>query len=285
MATYQYPSVTYQEWRDLAALTGADRRLYQDLLSRMDAFFADFRAAYYRRSGTDLSKTLLPSLETWNVHRLDTFYQAGVRRFYEQIIHSHITNNPNAGYRMSKPEGKAWQEVYASFWKFVGVLLGDEDRPGNSINWPRVYTAWRDVSNMLIKGYSAGCFEAWTIPCLYVVGRYLRIFAIKADEQSQKLDRPGTFTADYQDDMVEESSKHEKLEDSARVLNRIFTLCISDRQVNLSRYLDHSADGGRERAPLEDSRKWGIYYVTDLLFKTYFRVCTALDLNALRCSC
>ena len=238
----------------------------------MDALFVEYRAAYYRKSGTDLSKTLLPSLEAWDWQRLDAFYQAGLGRFYEQIIHSHITNNPNAGYRMSKPEGKAWQEVYVSFWKFVGVLLGDGESPDKATNWPKVYAAWRDVANMLIKGYSAGCFEAWTIPCLYVVSRYLRFFAIKADEQSKKLDRPRTFNAEYQDDMVEESSKHEKLEDSARVLNRIFTLCISDRQVDLSRYLNHLADCGRERAPLEDSRKWGIYYITDLLFKTYFRV-------------
>ena len=26
------------------------------------------------------------------------------------------------------------------------------------------------------------------------------------------------------------------------------------------------------RAPLEESRKWGIYYTTNLLFKTYFKV-------------
>lgn len=27
------------------------------------------------------------------------------------------------------------------------------------------------------------------------------------------------------------------------------------------------------RAPIEDSRKWGLYYTTNLLFKTYFKVC------------
>ena len=26
------------------------------------------------------------------------------------------------------------------------------------------------------------------------------------------------------------------------------------------------------RAPIEESRKWGLYYTTNLLFKTYFKV-------------
>lgn len=25
-------------------------------------------------------------------------------------------------------------------------------------------------------------------------------------------------------------------------------------------------------APIEESRKWGLYYITNLLFKTYFKV-------------
>ena len=34
----------------------------------------------------------------------------------------------------------------------------------------------------LIRGYTNCGFEAWTVPCLYVAGKYMRIFAIKADE-------------------------------------------------------------------------------------------------------
>lgn len=29
------------------------------------------------------------------------------------------------------------------------------------------------------------------------------------------------------------------------------------------------------RAPLDESRKWGIYYITNLLFKTYFKLNSA----------
>lgn len=37
------------------------------------------------------------------------------------------------------------------------------------------------------------------------------------------------------------------------------------------------------RAPLEESRKWGIYYVVNLLFKTYFKLNSAsLSKNMLK---
>lgn len=37
------------------------------------------------------------------------------------------------------------------------------------------------------------------------------------------------------------------------------------------------------RAPLDDSRKWGIYYIINLLFKTYFKLnSVSLSKNILR---
>ena len=39
----------------------------------------------------------------------------------------------------------------------------------------------------------------------------------------------------------------------------------------------------RGRAPLEDSRKWALYYTTNLLFKTYFKLnSVSLSKNILR---
>ena len=59
-----------------------------------------------------------------------------------------------------------------------------------------------------------------------MVGKYLRIFAIKADEGAVN----GTSAVtNFQDDLNPEAEKNEKLEDAARQLNRIFQLCLSDR--------------------------------------------------------
>lgn len=67
------------------------------------------------------------------------------------------------------------------------------------------------------------------MPCLYVAGKYLRVFAIKADEGL--LNSTASVT-NFQDDINPEAEKNEKLEDAARQLNRIFQLCLSDRCVS-----------------------------------------------------
>jgi hypothetical protein len=92
----------------------------------------------------------------------------------------------------------------------------------------KVYEAWKDLTNQLIRGYTACGFEAWTVPCLYVAGKYLRVFAIKADEEMAK---GIASTASFQEESNPEAEKNEKLEDAARQLNRIFQICLSDRSV------------------------------------------------------
>lgn len=92
-----------------------------------------------------------------------------------------------------------------------------------------MYEAWKEMTSLLIRGYQNYGFEAWTIPCLYAAGKYLRVFAIKADdERSASTDQGG---ATFGDDFDPEMEAHQLLEDCARQLNRIFNLCLNDRQV------------------------------------------------------
>ena len=97
-----------------------------------------------------------------------------------------------------------------------------------------MYDAWKEVANALIRGYTNCGFEAWTVPCLYMAGKYLRIFAIMADEGTGN--GIGTVT-NLQDDFNPEAEKNEKLEDAARQLNRIFQICLADRFVVLPKVL------------------------------------------------
>lgn len=120
-------------------------------------------------------------------------------------------------------------DLYVTYWKAVGEIL-DAECMRNEANWLKVYEAWKEVANVLIRGYSSAGFQAWTVPCLYVIGQYLRIFAIRADASMKNSPQDGVFGAgSFQDDIVGEYSKNERLEDAARMINRIFTLCISDR--------------------------------------------------------
>lgn len=96
------------------------------------------------------------------------------------------------------------------------------------------------MTNVLLRGYQSNGFEVWTLPCLYVVCKHLRIFAIQADEErnsSSSLDDnvPETF----QDDFDPETNKRQKLEDCARVLSRVFMVCQNDRSV-CSLFLGHA---------------------------------------------
>jgi hypothetical protein len=96
-----------------------------------------------------------------------------------------------------------------------------------------VYEAWKDVVNALVKGYNSTAFYAWTIPCLYVAGKYLRVFAIKADDSAALQTGNGLAYGGgiQEEDAFGTGGKHEKLEDAARQINKIFGLCVSDRYV------------------------------------------------------
>lgn len=196
----------------------------------MDILFRTFREAHIRCSGPLLATTITPVAPADNPNQLRAFYYGSNLFSIAADIRSGLLAHSNTDVRFVKAEGNAWADLYVAFWKAIGELL-DVENP--NVGWVKVYEVWKEVANVLIRGYSNAGFQAWTVPCLYVAGQYLRIFAIKADESargsSQEL---GFGTAGFQDDVVREFSKNERLEDAARVINRIFTLCISDRYVS-----------------------------------------------------
>ena len=88
--------------------------------------------------------------------------------------------------------------------------------------------------SLLIRGYNNHGFEAWTIPCLYVACKHLRVFAIKADAERNSTNALDNAAASnfQDDDFNPESEQHKILEDCARQLNRVFNVCLSDRYVS-----------------------------------------------------
>lgn len=194
----------------------------------MDILFQDFEQAQRDGSGPLLSTTILPLAPPNDPNRLRTLFSSANSSSIQQVIRAGLLAHTNTEIRFSKAEGNAWVDVYVAFWRAIGELLAAEEdvKP----QWGNVYEAWKEVTNALIKGYSSAGFEAWTVPCLYVAGRYLRIFAIKADESSRSKNAIGINTV-MQDDIAGDWGRNEKLEDAARVINRIFNLCISDRYV------------------------------------------------------
>lgn len=95
-----------------------------------------------------------------------------------------------------------------------------------------MYESWKDLTSQIIRGYTNYDFENWTIPCLYVAGKYMRLYAIRADAERATNDASDDALTNFQDDFDPETEKHKSLEDCARQLNRIFNTCLSDRSVS-----------------------------------------------------
>ncbi|KAL8678064.1 MAG: hypothetical protein Q9186_005559 [Xanthomendoza sp. 1 TL-2023] len=233
----------------------------------MDAIFNVFHHAQYSHDGAVLGALLSPIPPTQDPTLLHRFHKDS----NVFSIQSDITNYiklPHSS--VPKGEANAWIDIYVSYWKAIGEILRAET--GNHRHdWAiKVYEAWKEVMNLVIRGYSGSAgFASWTLPVLYTAGKYLRVFAIKADEEQTAKVGNGAINMEVDgigDDVTSGGfEKNERLEDAARVINRVFTLCISDR------------------APMEDSRKWGLYHTTNLLFKTYFKLNSiSLSKNCLR---
>ncbi|KAL8806135.1 MAG: hypothetical protein Q9182_001536 [Xanthomendoza sp. 2 TL-2023] len=244
----------------------------------MDAIFNVFHHAQYSHDGPVLGALLSPIPPIQDPTLLHRFHKDS-NVFSIQFDITNYLKIPHSS--VPKGEANAWIDIYVAYWKAIGEILRAETGHHRH-DWAiKVYEAWKEVMNLVIRGYSGSAgFAAWTLPVLYTAGKYLRVFAIKADEEQAAKVGNGAIhmEADGIGDDVTSGAfeKNERLEDAARVINRVFTLCISDRYVDtyhqsilstikLSAWLF-------SRAPMEDSRKWGLYHTTNLLFKTYFKV-------------
>ena len=78
----------------------------------------------------------------------------------------------------------------------------------------------------------------WILPLVYVINKDLQVLAQNADLK-----------------MVKSGDKADNVENAARTMNKAFSLCAVDRS-----------------SQLKDSRKWGVYNIVNLLFKTYFQL-------------
>jgi hypothetical protein len=159
---------------------------------------------------------------------------------------------------MSSDEKQGWADIISCYWRAVDRIVKAEQAQIQGKLSERqsleVYDAWKDLTSSFTKNISNGSLPHWTIFTLCLTANHLRKFAIKADEQMSKA-KPVAFNAGFQDDIVGAAPRNEKLEEAARVFNRIFALCLGDRTPDMMQ-----------------SRKWGVYCVANLQFKTYFKV-------------
>ncbi|KAJ0303487.1 hypothetical protein COL516b_006491 [Colletotrichum fioriniae] len=227
----------------------------------MEPLFEDFRNAYKSRSGYSLAQTLQPFSPVNKPDKLRSIYlSTNVQEAKSDIKYMLLGRGPGSKkFKLDHEETTGWIEVYTAYWKAIGEILkaeGDSAAGGRTSSWTKVYESWKEFTTALIRGYTNYGFEAWTIPCLYLAGKHLRLFAISSDEERSITDATAD-AMELADDYDPDLEKQKQLRDCEQQLKRIFTLCLSDR------------------APLEESRKWAIYYIINLLFKTYFKLNSA----------
>ncbi|KAL9577024.1 MAG: hypothetical protein Q9212_006644, partial [Teloschistes hypoglaucus] len=198
----------------------------------MDTVFQTFHQAQSRFVGPLLATTLSPIPPKDDPTLLRRFHSDSNVFSIQSDIQKYIKARPSY---LALAEANAWIDIYVAYWKALGGILRAETGHHRD-DWAiKVYEAWKEILTLLIRGYSpTSGFEAWTMPCLYTVGKYLRVFAIKADEEQSKTSgqNGGPVKMDLDglgDDVMDSVEKNKWLEDAARVINEVFRLCISDR--------------------------------------------------------
>jgi hypothetical protein len=201
----------------------------------MEEILGVFREAIGEENGYKLAQVFTPVAPANDPGRLYTFHRALSASSIQAELRNEIIYKSQR--RMPKVESNAWIEVFTCYWRAIGELLAAEEamNVGKKSEWKKVYEAWKEVLNAFHRGYTANNFDAWTIPCLYTCGKYLRNFALKADEQARQSDGNVTYNQGLQDDVVSTLGKNENLQDAARQINRLFGLCLSDRCCSLAK--------------------------------------------------
>lgn len=195
----------------------------------MASIFADFHEAQRIGSGHLLASCLIPVNTEEDPYRLRSFAQLSNHAAISSDVRYQLFQASKTLYRPSKAEGNVWVDIFVALWTTIKEILAVEDRLQGS-DWSRVFDAYKDLTTLLIRGYSTG-FQAWTVPCMYATAKYLRSFAIKADAEAGAKD-PEAFGNGFSDDIMGDAGKNEKLEQAAWVINRMFTTCLSDRSEN-----------------------------------------------------
>ncbi|KAI1912895.1 COP9 signalosome (CSN) subunit [Ophidiomyces ophidiicola] len=223
----------------------------------MSSIFARFRDAQLSGSGAALADVFTALDSPPELHSFYSFTNAlnVVSDVRYALLDDRVTS-----IKFTKTEASLWVDIFVAFWKIAAELVKFESDP-RSAPWGRIFILWKEIANLVIKGYSNCGLQAWTLPCLYTTGKYLRRHAIKADTENEtNPDAPG---GSFEEDVMSDVHKNKNLEEASRVINRMFTLCLHDR------------------APIEESRKWGVYHTVNLSFKTYFKLGTISSCKSL----
>jgi len=219
----------------------------------MQAALAPFQEAHATALAQPVASFFSPVPPAHDPGRLYDFFRASNEVQIEGDVRYVLKHNKTT--KMTQKESGAWVDIIVSYWRAVrAIIKADEAQNQGRLEAEHhvaVYEAWKDITTNFIKHISAGALPAWAIFTSCYTANHLRRIAIKADDQLAKS-KPATV--DSLDDVVS-TVENPKLEEAARAFNKIFALCVGDRNPDMS-----------------ESRKWGVYCIANIQFKTYFKL-------------
>ncbi|XP_023691101.1 PCI domain-containing protein 2 [Paramormyrops kingsleyae] len=150
--------------------------------------------------------------------------------------HPHVAN-PRL--QLPSPEEKCQQLLEPPYDEMVAAHLRCTFAVSNH-DFVEAYRCQTVVVQSFLKAFQAHKEENWALPMMFAVALDLRIFANNAEQQLQKKGK---------------GKVGDMLEKAADQLMACFRVCASDN-----------------RAGIEDSKKWGMLFLINQLFKIYFKI-------------
>ncbi|KAK1341927.1 hypothetical protein QTO34_016678 [Cnephaeus nilssonii] len=154
--------------------------------------------------------------------------------------HPHVAN-PRL--QLASPEEKCQQVLEPPYDEMFAAHLRCTYAVGNH-DFIEAYKCQTVIVQYLftsfLRAFQAHKEENWALPVMYAVALDLRVFANNADQQLVKKGK---------------SKVGDMLEKAAELLMSCFRVCASDT-----------------RAGIEDSKKWGMLFLVNQLFKIYFKI-------------
>jgi|TARA_R110002003_G_scaffold54_29_gene4906 hypothetical protein len=196
----------------------------------MQAALVPFHEAYVTGLAQPVADFLSPVPPPHDPGRLYDFFRASNDDRITGDVKNALKYNKRT--RMSQKETDAWVDIISGYWRAVKQIIradeaANQGRPAAE-HYLAVYDTWKDLTSSFIKHISGGALPAWAIFTLYFTANHLRRIATRADEQLARA-KPATSASSFSDDIVPQAARSEKLEEAARVFNRVFALCLGDR--------------------------------------------------------
>jgi hypothetical protein len=200
----------------------------------MDALLSNFTSAYRREDGLLLAELFTPISASGDSTALHKFYNSTNVVTIESDLRSALIFRNDLG--LSKEESQAWKDFIVVYWTAAGELVhaSTTQERGTEVEWVKIYKAWWKVADIATRELQNGKFPHWVVPLLPMTGKFAREFARKADTAARLKAANGTVLGDGLEDDLTEVDHNVNLQDAARLANRMFSACLSDRYVSSS---------------------------------------------------